>query len=191
MIKINPAIRGAKRLEKSLKAESRRQKKALSTAIKVEGFRLRKVLKQEIRQQAPGGRQFEPMSMISRKRRRRKKPLAPLAKAVRYYIPRQDPVEMHIGWVGPKVSKSWKRIAEKQQEGFDIDVSRKQRRFLAEYGGEMDRSKYKPFFFIKSGTQEFDVPARPIMRPFWNAHETEAKRNIAYNYRKKLKGERI
>lgn len=191
MIKITPVIRGAGQLEKSLKAESRRQKKALATAVKAEGYRLRKVLQREIRQGAPGGRRFEPLSMMSRKRRRRSKPLAPLAKAVRYHIERQDPIEMSIGWTGPRVSKSWKRIAQQHQEGFSIDVSRRQRRFLAAYGGGLGRSRYKPFFFIKSATRKFSVPARPIMEPFWDAHENEAKRNITRNYQRKLRGERI
>lgn len=191
MIKITPAIRGVAQLEKSLKAESRRQKKALATAVKVEGYRLRKLLQREIRQGAPGGRQFADLSMIARKRARRKKPLAPLAKAVRYHIASQDPIEMSIGWTGPGVSKSWKRIATKHQEGFDINVSKSQRRYLARYGGSLGRSKFKPFFFIRSNTSKFSVPARPITEPFWDAHEGEARRNITRNYQRKLRGERI
>lgn len=191
MIKITPILRGASNLEKNLKAESRRQKKALTSAVKAEGFRLRKVLQNEIKQGAPGGQQFPDLSMIQRKRARRKKPLVALAKAVRYHIASQDPIEMSIGWTGPKVSKSWKRIAKKHQKGFDINVSRSQRRFLARYGGSMRRSKFKPYFFIKSETSKFSVPGRPIMKPFWDRWEDQSKRRITRNYQRKLKGEMI
>lgn len=191
MIKITPIVRGADTLEKSLRAESRRQKKALSTAVKVEGYRLRKQLIRDLRAGDPGGREFADLSMIQRKRQRRKKPLAPLAKAVRYHIPSQDPIEMKIGWTGPQVSKSWKRIAQKHQTGFEVDVTEGRRRYLARYGGSMHRSKFKPFFFIRSDTQKFTIPARPILEPFWDAHQAGSRRRIAENYRKKLRGERI
>ena len=148
-------------------------------------------LQREIRGGAPGGLEFAPLSAIARKRARRARPLAPLARAVRYWIPQQDPIEMHSGWTGPKVSKSWKRIAEKHQRGFEVDVSQRQRRFLARYGGQMKRSRFKPYFFIRQDTRRFDVPARPIMAPFWAAHENRAKRNITKNYQRKLRGERI
>jgi hypothetical protein len=36
-----------------------------------------------------------------------------------------------------------------------------------------------------------EVPARPIISPFWTAHDEEARRNIAKNFLRKLKGERI
>ncbi|MBA2881835.1 hypothetical protein HNR65_002166 [Desulfosalsimonas propionicica] len=178
-------------MEKSLRAESKRQKRALSTAVKVEGYRLRKQLIAEIRAGAPGGDSFAPLSMIQRKRALRTKPVAPLTKAIRYHIPSQDPIEMQIGWTGPKVSKSWKRIAKKQQEGYTVSVSAKQRRFLARYGGSMGRSKYKPFFFVQKSTRQFEVPARPIMEPFWAQNQARATKNITRNYQKKLRGERI
>jgi hypothetical protein len=192
MIKITPVIKGAKNLAGDLKAENRRQKKALETAIKVEGFRLRRQLQKEIRAGAPGGEEFAPLSMMARKRRRRTKSLVPLAKAVRYHIERDSAgeIQMAIGWTGPQVSKSWKRIAQKQQEGFTVNVSQKQREFLARYGGEI-RGKYKPYFFLRRETREMEVPARPIISPFWTAHDEEARRNIAKNFLRKLKGERI
>jgi hypothetical protein len=149
------------------------------------------VLQKEVREGAPGGKRFSPLSMIQRKRARRTKPLRTLANAVRYHIYKQDPIEMRIGWTGPHVSKSWKRIAEKHQKGFEVQVTKRQRRFLARYGGELKRSKYKPFFFVKKETKTFKVPARPIMEPFWARWENQSKRRITRNFQKKLKGELI
>lgn len=192
MIKFSPVIRGATDLTRRLKSEGRRQEKALETAIKVEGFRLRKTLARQIRQGDPGGAEFAPLSMIQRKRARRKKPLAPLAKAVRYHIERdRGGLVMHIGWTGPRVSKSWKRIAEKQQEGFERDIKPALRRYLVGYGGEMGRSKFRPYFFLRRATRTFQTPARPIMEPFWDQQERRSRRNITLNFRKKLRGERI
>jgi hypothetical protein len=175
-----------------LKKESRRQKKAFETAVKVEGFRLRKRLQQEIRQGAPGGAEFAPLSMIQRRRSRRKTALRPLAKAVRYHVTRGESggLEMRIGWTGPKVSKAWKRIAERQQEGYTVPFKPSFRRYLAGYGGEI-RGKFRPYFFLRKETRAAEVPARPIIEPFWDAHKDEARRNIARNYFRKLKGERI
>ena len=126
---LNVTLRGVTKLQKDLKAERTRAKKALSTAVKVEGYRLRKVMKAEIRKGAPGGRPFKGLSMIRRimwgpesGRLKVNRPLKRLAIAIRYYIKRQDPIEMHVGFSGPLLSKSWKRLAYMHQEGFSTSA---------------------------------------------------------------------
>ncbi len=192
MIKFSAAVRGITNIEKDLKAESRRQVKAMDTAVRVEGDRLRKQLIDDIRKESPGGEKWAPLSMLQRKRVRRTKALQTLTKAVRYHIPKRSPIEMKIGWVGPQVSKSWQRIAVKHQEGFEYEPTKMQRRILAGVGGRMTkRSKYKPYHFIRKETRTFDIPARPIMVPFWRRQEPAARKNISRNYIAKLKGQRI
>lgn len=191
MIRFRAAVRGIENLSRDLRAESRRQARALDTAVRVEGFRLRKQLIADIRREAPGGQSWEPLSFIARRRMRRTKALQTLTRAVRYWVPRRSPIEMHIGWVGPQVSKSWRRIAVRQQEGFTTETTKVQRRFLARTGGRMGRSKYKPYHFIRRDTTTFETPARPIMEPFWRRQEPIARANISRNYVRKLRGERI
>ena len=189
---ITVAIKGLEQLEKALKAESARQKKALNTAVKVEAFRLRNELKKEIRQGAPGGKPLAPLSFIARRRARSKRPLRRLATAVMYQVTSKEPFEMRVGWVGSKVSKSWKRIAEAQQEGFTREITERQRRYFRSLGfGLGKRSRFRRYFFLRKETLKFVTPARPIMDPFWEAHKRRAWHNIRDNYRRKMRGERI
>jgi len=188
---------GLKQLEKTLKTTGVKDEKALSTAIKVEGFRLMRLLKKQIVAGAPGGQKFAPLTFLSRAfggagRMRPNKPLRRLAVAVRYHVPKQSPIEMHVGWTGPRTSKSWKRIAEMQQEGFESGITDKRRRyFLFKAAAMPKRSAARKYLFLKPGTTRFKTPGRPIMEPFWRSEKDRAWRNIRNNYRLKLKGERI
>jgi hypothetical protein len=160
----------------------------METAVKVEGYRLTKELKGLIRAGRLGGPE---KSMIARKLSRTSRPLRRLATAVRYQVERQ-PFALRFGWVGPKVSKSWRNIARRQQEGFTTRVSERQRAYFRAVGaGLSERSKYRRYFFLKKSTKEMKTPARPILEPFWDARRERAWRNIADNYRRKLGGERI
>lgn len=192
---ISAKLKGAKQISKGLKAESKRQKKAMQTSVKVEGFRLKKQLQKEIRSGDPGGKRFEPLTFIARRQKRRfkpNKPLSRLAVAVRYHLRKKDPVEVAVGWTGPRVSESWRKIAEKQQEGFDQKVTRKQRRFFMHKGeGISKRSANRKYLFLKTGTKTLSTPERPIIDPFWNKHRVRALRNIRRNFQKKMAGERI
>ncbi|HUT43524.1 MAG TPA: hypothetical protein VMW95_04230 [Desulfobacterales bacterium] len=183
--------KGFESLYKTLKTESKRQEKALNTAVKVEGFRLMRLLKKEIQSGAPGGRKFSPLTYMARARGGRlrpNKPLRRLAIAVRYQV-QNNPFEMKIGWIGPRVSKSWKRIAEMQQEGFESGISESRRRyFRLKAGGLSRRSIARRYLFLKKSTRKLKTPARPIMEPFWRAQRDSAWRNIRRNYVAKLKG---
>ena len=185
-------IHGLKKLQKYLDQASKAEDKALQTAIKVEGFKLRKKLQKEIRQGAPGGQKFDPLSFIRRKTGRTTKPLRRLAIAVRYFIPSTKPFEMHIGWTGRGVSKKWKYLAKSLQEGFTKPVTEKQRKYFRVLGGQLTkRSKVRKYLFLKETTTHLTTPARPILDPFWRAYREQAWRNIKKNYQRKISGERI
>jgi hypothetical protein len=170
------------------------EKKALNTAIRGEGFRLMRKLQAEIREGAPGNRRFTASSIISQTRKKSKKVLNRLAISVRYFV-MPEPLQFHFGWTGPKVSKSWKRLAAIHQEGFDHDVTETQRKYFAKLGGRIkgkarsqERAKY---FFIKKETTRFKTLARPMIAPFWQAHNREVIPNIRRNFRLKLAGKRF
>jgi hypothetical protein len=190
--------RGLEYLSRIYKTESKRQEKALNTAIKVEGFRLMRLLKEQIKAGAPGGRKFDPLTYLSRawsgrgKRLGSNKALRRLAIAVRYLVKDQRPFDMRIGWVGLKTSKSWKRIAQKQQEGFEHGMSDVRRAFFASKGAGMSkRSVARKYMFLRKSTTQFKTPARPILDPFWRAEKDRAWHNIRRNYLQKLAGETI
>jgi len=195
-MKIQPILRGFKALDRILKTESQRQEKLLETAVKVEGYRLMRQLKKEIREGSPGGSKFKDLTYLSRAwggkgRLRTNKPLRRLALAVRYLV-QKAPFSMQIGWVGSRTSKSWQRIAIRQQEGFESPVSEARRAYFARIGGGMGkRSQAKKYLFLRKSTTQFKTPARPIMDPFWRAERRRAFSNIRENYLRKLKGERI
>lgn len=191
MIKFTAVTRGIKNIEQDLRAEGRRQVRAMDTAVRVEGFRLRTRMASEVRKGAPGGQAFDPLSMIRQQGLRRKKPLSPLARSIRYHVAHRSPAEVRVGWTGPRVSDSWKRIALKHQAGYTIRTSDLQRRYLAGRGGRLKRSRFKPYFFIRDQTRHLKAPARPIIEPFWRRHERQSRVNISRNFVRKLRGERI
>ena len=157
-------------------------------------MRLMRLLKSEIRKGAPGGRQFAPLSFIARKRmhRGRNTPLRRLAVAVRYFVADYDPLVVQVGWTGPRVSKRWQYLAKVLQEGFVHGMRPETRAGIISTGGRMTkRSEGKRYHFLRRTTRRFETPARPIMEPFWRAHQDDARKNIAANFRRKLRGERI
>lgn len=199
-------VTGAKRLARFLESASREENKALETAMRVRGFKLMRTLQREIRQGAPGGVPFAPLSLMARKRGKggRRKPLRDLALGVKYHWTK-EPFTVRVGWTGPdrrgirgdarqkdRVSKSWKWLASIHQEGFTRTPTKKARRYFARYGGSLSkRSKFRKVFFLRRETEQFHTPARPIMDPFWRRYEGEAWQAIRRDYRRKLRGERI
>jgi hypothetical protein len=194
-------LKGAKQTGRWLKAKKTEAEKAMNTALKVEGFRLRKDLQKEIRAGAPGGRRFDPLSYISRGLHRRRlrpdRPLASMATAVRYAVTRSDPYTVKAGFIQPGggfhgISKRWIALAKMHQEGFDRGVTSKMRKMIVRWGarlGTVDGGDTP--FFLKKNTARFKTPARPIIAPFWQAHKNRAKENIQRNFRQKMKGQRI
>ena len=195
---LKATAKGLSNLERTLKTENRRQEKAMNTAIQVEGFRLMRLLKAQIRGGYGGHKKFHSLTYLSRawtgkgKRLGPNKPLRRLALAVRYLVKDQSPFDMRIGWVGPRTSKSWKRIAEKQQEGFSGSMSDVRRQMFRRKGARMsERSVARKYMFIRKSTTRFKTPPRPVMDPFWQAEKDRAWHNIRKNYRMKLQGKRI
>ncbi|HCY86664.1 MAG TPA: hypothetical protein DHV36_16145 [Desulfobacteraceae bacterium] len=97
------SIKGVKAVDRYLVKEEARAQKARNTALRVEGYRLKNLLQKEIRQGAPGGRQFTPLSWIARRiwRRPNRKPLDQLSKGVRYDVNPREPYAVAVGFVGP------------------------------------------------------------------------------------------
>lgn len=118
-------LKGSERVLKGLQKEKEKSEKALAKSIRIQAFRLRKQLVQEIEAGAPGGRRFRMLSYLGqytlRRRTPRDKALMRLAKSVRVHI--EKPYRVRLGWVGPQVSKSWKRLAKMHQEGFTTEVT--------------------------------------------------------------------
>lgn len=194
---IDIAVKGLKKLSAGLKQYERDASKALDTATKVEGYRLTTLLKSDIRSGSPGGVVMKPLSVIAARRKRSKKVLNRLALGVRYDVKRDPDLQFKFGWTGPKVSKSWKRLAEMHQEGFTRHITQKQRRYFRIVGGQIKGKRGRKarlasqVFFLRPETTQFKTPARPILDPFWKAHKAQAMRNIERNWRLKMAGKRI
>lgn len=95
-------------------------------------------------------------------------------------------------------SKKWRSLAKSHQEGFTRKITKKQREWLAnrgakllEAGGYESSEDLDTPFFLQKSTRYFHTPARPIMEPFWQAYEDDARRNIKRNFSMKMKGKRI
>ncbi len=186
-------IKGFDKVRKGLKAADKKVDKAFHTAVKVEGFSLKNLLQKEIRQGNPGGKVFSPLSYIAKRlwgKRPNRNPLARLATGVRYQISK-SPFKMLIGFVG-KGQRGWRKLAQMHQEGFTRSVSEKQQRLIVGKGARLGKvSGGETPFFLRKTTKFFKTPARPIINPFWQAHENRANNNIKSNFKKKLRGLRI
>ena len=162
-----------------------RKGKAAVAAAKVEGFRLKGLLAAELRAGSPGGAPLPDLSVIAKGRGRRK-PLAKLARVVRY---RATGATVRVGFLPGMLSASWLRIAQQQQEGFSAPAE-KYRTYFHRLG-----RKYKgataQYFHLRRSTTTLQTPARPIIGPFWAAHEAATVANIRRNWERKMAGERI
>ena len=202
---------GVEKTIKWLKAQKKEAAKNQVTAVRVEGFRLKNLLQKEIRQGAPGGRRFAPLSYISRRlvkqieiyggRTERqspnRKPLARLAHGIRYNVATTNPFKMMVGFVQPgrgssSVSKSWRRLAKYHQTGFSHAVSDSLRRLIVWRGGMLGSMEGQQTpFFLRRTTRQFKTPGRAIVDPFWQAHKNTARKNISKNFKAKMAGKRI
>ena len=204
---LKTSIIGATHLYKELGATQKEQKRALNVAIKVEGFRQLRNLRDEIRAGNPGGKPYvEQLSRLARRTKtgRLKKnqiPLYRLARLVRYSVMYVDgEIKLHFGFTNSrsrKLTSSWKQLVLKHQQGLDSLYSGSRTELgirLARIGGRL-KKKGDPdarYFFLRKTTgRRIDNPERPIIEPFWEKRRQEATRNITANYRRKLRGERI
>lgn len=198
-------VKNLTRVRKDLEKADKARVKAAETALKVEGFRLSGLMKRELRANTVGGRSLVPLSEIARRyygrTRSKNKALGALLKAIRYRATRAGGrFNVEVGFVDPgrgkMLSKSWKRIAQRLQEGFTETVDTQKRLGLIRRGARMltksgRGQKAQKYFFLRKATKTFSTPARPIVDPFWDAHRNQAQRNIIANWERKLRGERI
>ncbi|MGB3212448.1 MAG: hypothetical protein WBB19_17240 [Desulforhopalus sp.] len=192
--------RNLRELHRQLKRYDSRRRPIAETAVKVELFRLRRVLQGELRRGQVAGKAFTPLRVVSRGTRASRKPLARLAVAVRYSVKKEgDITHMSVGFDGPQSSKSWRRIAHAVQEGGEKDPGQylfgsTLRKLWARIGGDYKKGRGKgiaKFFFLRKKTSRLQIPARPIVEPFWQAQESQTEKNIISNFNRKMLGERI
>jgi hypothetical protein len=135
-------IKGIQKVLKSVDQAEKANQKAMRTAIRVEGFRLRNLMKKEIKQGRPGGLQWSPLSYIAAsnpgidarfksgpaalRKRNRNRPLAALHYGVHYDVTRdnQNPFMAYVGFGEPYQAGSWA----KKQSGSNLAYSKSWRR---------------------------------------------------------------
>jgi hypothetical protein len=205
----NMVVRNIRGFHAALVKADAARRKVGETAVRVEAYRLKGVLAKELRQGKPGGRVLAPLQVISRMGGRSRKPLAGLAKAVRYWYGSQPGGKVFsLGFNGGAVvgqsggirsgnqlSKSWVNIATVQQDGhsFAMKPGSSRRKAWIRLGAELAKQgkRNAKYFFLKKSTKYFTVPKRQIIEPFWSAHKHDADRNIVSNFNRKMRGERI
>lgn len=208
---ITRIISNIEQFKKEIQADQEKVYKSAVSATKVESFRLRTVLKEEIRKGAPGGQKFAPRTELSKRHVGEQlfsgnwafltPALYKLAIPVRYRVEKgEHKTVFEIGFVGKNtrdVSRAWARIAEKHQEGFDTsmeahsDDSSVTMRELTTKLGYRETSWSPGIFVPRKSTTKLHTPSRPIIEPFWRTHQSEADRNIVENFERKMRGERI
>jgi hypothetical protein len=92
---------------------------------------------------------------------------------------------------GKPISKSWKHLALLHQKGGKRPVTDDMRKGLIAIGKRMKKGKQRNVFFLRKATTEINIPARPIIDPFWQQNERAAEQNIIANFARKMRGERI
>ncbi len=196
----NIFIRNAKQILADVGRVDEARKKAGFTVARVEGFRMQRELKAELRKGMAGGQALDPLSEIAKNLRESPgiKPLSPLRHAVRYRADREKKGSqaIRVGFIDPgkgdALSKSWKAIAEAQQEGFSSSITARQRRMIVYWGSlKSPRSQRRKKSMLRKTTRTFTTPARPIIEPFWRAQEPLVSGNMRANFKKKMAGERI
>jgi len=192
------AVRNTREFFRELERRGQEIERAASTAVKVEGFRLMQQLRKEIREGAPGGKRFAPLSVVAAYSRRpyNRTAYQRLATAVRYdQVGKGADMTFKVGFISRKSSKAWVKIAERAQGGASFEITSARRIALARHGAKLAEvsvaSGDQKYFFLRKSTTKANTPARQIITPFWRAHEMAARENIVVNFHRKLRGERI
>lgn len=211
---IKAAIKNLKKFKRDIRAFDKHQKKAYIDAVKIESYRLRTQLRNEYQEGMAHWPHMREISKISRayqlawgaipptarKSAIRTYPgsgIAPpgedapatygLAVPIRYKVTtKENKTLAEIGFVG-KISKSWKRIAWKQQEGFSVPLTEELRAYFRDAGLRM---RGRPIVFSKE-TKRLSIPGRESIRPFWRANKQKAWENIKAVYERKMRKERV
>lgn len=213
---IQAVIKNMKKFQADIKREDQRTYKNSITATKIEGYRLKNVLSEEIIAGRPGGQAFKAMRKISQLSRqyqamygsklwRRTKipapqmgdpPLRSLAISgnVRYkFVRQEEQFSAKVGFLKKRSGKStWQRIAQRQQEGFTIPLTDKLREAFATWPKKMASAgkASKGIYFPKEKTH-LVVPPRNVIEPFWRKYQRKAYENIKRNFEAKMAGKRV
>lgn len=200
-------IKGVRQLNRDLGAETKRQKKALNTALRVEGYRRLRELRDEIRAGRPGGHPYAAaLSKLAGRTkagrlRKNQAPLYRIARMLRYDIVyKNGDLSFSFGFMDRgrrPISSTYKQMLQKHQEGIDV-LYRGSRAELgirfARIGAKL-KKKGDPdarYFFLRKTTgRKIDLPKRPVVNPFWEEKRGDAIASIRRNFRRKLMGEFI
>lgn len=204
MIKVEVNAAGIQNLERLMLDRRKGASRALTRAIKTEGFSLRMTLRQAILMGAPApGERLKDLSWIARSVKRKSgfrqpSPLRRLAAAVTYLVDGSSN-EMRIGFTS-RSAKWARRAAKAQQEGFDRPVTFNLRQYLRRVGAQrlfgrlmrgesMERQHWtKKVLFLRSTTRRLVTPARPIVEPFWAHQANKSAVRIRDNFRTIMRG---
>lgn len=204
MIKVEVTAAGVKNLERLMLERRKGAGRALTRAIRTEGFSLRMTLMQAIRMGTPApGERLKDLSWIARSIKRKSGfrqpgPLRRLASAVTYLVDNASN-EMRIGFTS-RSAKWARRAAKAQQEGFDRPVTFNLRQYMRRVGaqrlfgrlmrGESMKPQHwtKKVLFLRSTTRRLVTPARPIVEPFWAHQSKQSVVRIRNNFRTIMRG---
>jgi hypothetical protein len=205
-------VRGLTKLAKDLGIEDKKDIKALETAIKVEGFKRLRQLRDDVRHGRPGGHEYaaELSKIAGRTKtgrlRKNQAPLYRIARMLRYDVSYsrdlsgRGGIQFSFGFLthGRRpIPSTYKKMLIKHEEGLDV-LYRGSRTELgkrfARIGGKLKKKgdpDAKYFFLRKTTGRKIDLPSRRITEPYWDANRAEAMANIRRNYRLKRQGKRI
>jgi hypothetical protein len=208
-MQLNMTTRGLNKLYRDLGAYTKRERKALNTAIKVEGFRRLRQLREDIKAGHPGGKPYaaELSKIAGRTKtgrlRKNQAPLYRLARLLRYRVEyRNGDLQFAFGFLSRGrggLGGRYKGLIKKHQEGIDVLYSGSRRdlgRRLARIGGKL-KKKGDPdakYFFLRKSTRRrgsIPLPARPMVEPYEKSHQADIIRSIRRNFLLKLGGQRI
>lgn len=200
-MKLEYRVTNSAAFRRALEEDAKKAKRASSAAAKVEGYRLMKEMKAEIKSGDPGGKAFSPLSYIrSGKLSGGRKALSRLAITPRYAtIDQEGQSKTMVGFLTVKLSRKWIQIADKHQEGFSESADSLQwggttlRKRFARIGAALKKKNpaLARYYFLKKSTTTLKTPARLVIVPFWNKHQNLAITNIIANFERKMRGERI
>lgn len=200
-MKVEFRVSNERAFKDALQKDAEKVRKASINAAKVEGYRLAKLMKQEMKAGAPGGSGFSPLSVIrSGKISGGRKPLSSMAMAPRYAtINQAEQTKTMVGFLSIKLSRKWVQLADKLQDGAQVSadaaspIGSTYRKLFVRIGASIKKRNpdVARYYFLKKSTTTLVTPGRMIIVPFWRAHQSEAVRNIISNFERKIRGERI
>ena len=133
--------------------------KELSSALKSAGWWMSKNIKDGIKSGAPGGRKYKPLSNITKKLSKARRPqiLGKLRQLVRYKY-YADSNRVVIGWLNPNIAE----IAEKQEQGYRTPITDAKRRMFAAEG-----------IILPAKKAFFEIPKRETISPIYQQYASQ------------------